>query len=107
MNHTSVTVSVSRQYKVMKLECFVNPALGTLIRRGGLASAGCNVHLRRWPPSTMLTSACFGRLATGRFAQRPPRSGAAEARADATVLLECLNGELMISNFLALRGGRV
>jgi len=47
-------------------------------------------------PSAALASiddahiACFGRLAAGRFAQRPPRSNAAEARADATVLLECL-----------------
>ncbi len=46
-----------------------------------LVSAGCIAQLRRWPPSTMLNIACFGRLALGRFA-RP--------WTDATVLLECL-----------------
>ena len=32
------------------------------LNKGLLASAGCSVQMRRWPPSTMLKTLCFGRI---------------------------------------------
>jgi hypothetical protein len=54
-----------------------------------LASAGCSVHLRRWPPSTMLTSPASAALHLNASLSALPAQTSQRLSADATVLLEC------------------